>query len=128
MRQEIIRWWEQAKEDLDTARYNFDGTKYYAAAFFCQQAVEKALKALYIVEKREQPGPTHSLIHLARECGVPQRFHRFLKELTPEYVVSRYPNATDEIPASLYEKDFIEDYLQRSVEVLEWIGRKLGLK
>lgn len=48
MRLEILRFWEQAQEDLETARYNSAGGKFYAAAFFCQQAVEKALKALYM--------------------------------------------------------------------------------
>jgi HEPN domain-containing protein len=118
---------EQAREDLATARYNLDGARYYAAAFFCHQAVEEALKALYMAERREQAGPTHSLIYLARQCEVPQEFHRFLKELTPEYVVSRYPNATDEVPAALYEREFVEDYLQKSAEVLRWIAEKLGL-
>lgn len=127
MRREIGWWWAQAEEDLDTARYNFAGAKYYAAAFFCQQAVEKALKALYMEQKREHPGSTHSLIHLARECGVPQEFHRFLKELTPEYVISRYPSAVAEVPARLYEKEFVEDYLQKSEEVLRWIEARLGL-
>jgi stress-induced morphogen len=40
MRLEILRFWEQAQEDLETARYNSAGGKFYAAAFFCQQAVE----------------------------------------------------------------------------------------
>lgn len=126
MRRETARWWKQAWEDLDTARYNFAGGKLYAAAFFCQQAVEKALKALYLEKERKPPGPTHSLIALARVIDVPRGFHRFLKELTTEYVVARYPNATDEIPASLYEPEVVEDYLARSTEVLEWVKEKLG--
>jgi HEPN domain-containing protein len=66
MRLEILRFWEQAQEDLETARYNSAGGKFYAAAFFCQQAVEKALKALYMHQTREPPPSTHSLVVLGR--------------------------------------------------------------
>ncbi len=125
MREEATKWWKQALEDLDTAKYNASGNKYYAAAFFCHQAVEKALKALYLAREKELPGRTHSLIALARKLEVPQRYHRFLKELTAEYVVSRYPNATDEIPAALYGPEILEDYIRRSEEVLRWVEEEL---
>jgi len=48
MSEEAEIWWKQALEDLDTAKFNFSGRKFDAAAFFAQQATEKALKALYI--------------------------------------------------------------------------------
>ena len=37
-------WWEQSEEDLATARSNLESGRYYASAFFSQQAAEKALK------------------------------------------------------------------------------------
>ena len=96
MRLEILRFWEQAQEDLETARYNSAGRKFYAAAFFCQQAVEKALKALYMHQTKEPPP-------------------------------SRYPNATDEIPARLYDEELVAEYLTKAQEVLEWVRKTLGL-
>ncbi len=48
MRQEVKRWLQQAKEDLDAAEYNFKGGRFRLAAFMCQQTAEKALKALLI--------------------------------------------------------------------------------
>jgi HEPN domain-containing protein len=127
MRLEILRFWEQAQEDLETARYNSAGGKFYAAAFFCQQAVEKALKALYMHQTREPPPSTHSLVVLGRLVDVPKSFHRFLKELTAEYVVSRYPNATDEIPARLYDAELVAEYVSKAQEVLAWVQKTLGL-
>lgn len=127
MRREIVHWWEQAKEDLETARYNANGGRLYAAAFFCHQAAEKALKALAIAQTREPPPATHSLAVLGRTVGAPAHLSRFLKELTTEYVVSRYPNATDEIPARLYDRETIEEYLARTEEVLRWVQTELGL-
>jgi len=48
MRKEVEQWWKQAKRDLTTAKNCKNSGDYYACAFFCQQSVEKALKALYI--------------------------------------------------------------------------------
>lgn len=127
MRSEIELWFRQAEEDLVTAEYNAKGSRWYAAAFFCQQGVEKALKAFFIFVKKLPPDPSHSLIYLAKETGVDRRFHRFLKELTPEYVVSRYPDVSDALPASLYDEETIADYLTRSREVVQWLGQRMGL-
>lgn len=124
---EAVRFWEQALEDFDAARFNSKGGKFFVAAFLCQQAVEKALKAVYIARMREPPPTTHSLIHLANLVEAPRSFRRFLKELTMEYVVARYPNATDEIPARLYDAELLEDYLARTQEVLEWVREILGM-
>jgi len=53
MRKEVSRLWEQALEDLDTAKKLLEVEKYYASVFFAEQAVEKALKALFIKKKGE---------------------------------------------------------------------------
>lgn len=120
MRREIAHWWEQAQEDLDTARHNVAGGKYYAAAFFCHQAAEKALKALHMAQSREPPPPTHSLHALGTLVGAPPGLRSFLRQLTAEYVLSRYPNASDAIPARLYDRETAEDYVARTAEVLAW--------
>ena len=52
MRQEVQNWWQQSRDDFDAAEYNFKGEKFYVAAFLCQQSVEKALKALFLIEKK----------------------------------------------------------------------------
>lgn len=52
MRKEVQNWLDQAADDFDGAEFNFRGKKYYIAAFLCQQAVEKALKALLIEKSR----------------------------------------------------------------------------
>lgn len=71
MRPEIVHWWEQAEEDLTTARYNADGARLYAAAIFSHQTVEKALQALYMARHRDSPPSTHSLPVLGRHVGAP---------------------------------------------------------
>lgn len=126
MRREIAHWWEQALEDLDTARYNSAGGKLYAAAFFCHQAVEKALKALYMAQSREPPPPTHSLHALAKLVKAPPRYRSFLRQLTAEYVLSRYPNVTEDVPARLYDPETLDEYIAQAAEVLEWVRSSLN--
>jgi len=46
MRKEIDNWWKQAEADLRSAGNRIKSEDYYLAVFSCQQAVEKALKAL----------------------------------------------------------------------------------
>ncbi len=52
--------------DLLTAKGNVEIKKYFATAFFCQQAAEKALKALSL-EKLREPVKSHDLLSLARK-------------------------------------------------------------
>lgn len=67
MREEVSNWWKQAKRDFQTAKNCRNSGDYYASVFFCQQAIEKGLKSLYILRKGTSPGTTHSLIFLAKE-------------------------------------------------------------
>ncbi|NMG83285.1 MAG: HEPN domain-containing protein [Methanosarcinales archaeon] len=67
MRKEVKEWWKQAKRDLITAENCKNSKDYYACAFFCQQSVEKGLKAMYIAKKRMSPGTTHSYLPCNRD-------------------------------------------------------------
>ena len=128
MRPEIKAWWTQARADLRTAEVDVEGGRHYAAVFFCQQAVEKALKAFFLRRTRNPQAPemfAHSLIHLAKTCGVPEKFHSFLRDLTSEYVNTRYPCAAEEAPEALYDQAIAAKTLASTKEVLEWIERRL---
>ena len=125
IRRDVRLWWEQAKHDLGTAEYNLAGARHDAAIFFCQQAVEKALKALAIHTKKQSPGPTHSLVTLGRVCGVPKKFSRFLRTLTSEYFLSRYPDAAGDVPYTLYDGTEAREYLNTSKELLQWVAKQL---
>jgi HEPN domain-containing protein len=124
LRKEIQNWIDQSNDDFDGARYNYDGGKYYIAAFLCQQAVEKALKALFLLEKKGEVPQSHSLIYLATNTSVPSRFHSFLRELTPKYVDTRYPDASVELPSRIYDEVNTKGILNKSEEVLAWIKER----
>jgi HEPN domain-containing protein len=46
MKKEVKNWLEQAEHDIEVAEYNLEGNMLDAAAFYSQQAAEKALKSL----------------------------------------------------------------------------------
>jgi HEPN domain-containing protein len=127
MRKEVKEWWKQAKRDLITAENCKNSKDYYACAFFCQQSVEKGLKALYIAKKRMFPGTIHSLIYLATETDMPSRFHAFLRQLTPEFIMTRYPDAAYGTPYELYDYDIADEILKNSKKVLKWIESQIEM-
>ncbi len=64
MRKEIENWWKQAIDDLEKARILFKTEKFDGAVFFCQQAVEKSLKSLCLLNFKDIP-KGHSIIYFA---------------------------------------------------------------
>jgi HEPN domain-containing protein len=125
VRVESEAWWLQALRDLETARHCRSSGDHYAAAFFCQQAAEKGLKALYIEKRRESPGPTHSLVRLGRDVGVSGGDLTFLRELTPEYVTTRYPDAANGVPFENYDDAIAARLIEGTDRLLRWIDSRI---
>lgn len=126
MREDAQNWWEQAKHDLNTAEKNIKVEVYYASAFFSQQAAEKALKALYIVKKRELQPLTHNLTELGEKLDVPDELKTGLLKLNMDYVVTLYPNAANGIPAEQFNQEIAEEHLGYAKQVVEWVKRQLS--
>ena len=124
MRREIEDWWRQAKADLGNAEMNLNNKAYYVSVFLSHQAVEKALKALYIKKfKREVFG--HRIASFARELNVPEKFMGGIKELNPEWIITRYPNAAGGPPVDLYTENLAKRHLKTANEILRWIGKQI---
>lgn len=75
MRPETLAWWKQAVDDLDVAKILIRNDKFAAAVFYSQQCAEKALKALYLETKRDEP-QTHNLKDLEKGPGSAERAFR----------------------------------------------------
>jgi len=125
VRSETDLWWRQSKHDARTALHSHEAKDFYAAVFWSHQAVEKALKAVVIETQRQLPPRTHNLLDLAKKAGLPPRFHGFIRELSPQYLVSRYPDAAGAAPADLYDGRVSRIILRKSEEVRKWARRKL---
>ncbi len=128
MRKEVINWFRQSKADLKTARNCFKSKDYYASAFFAHQSIEKALKALHIHLKKELPPKTHSLIELGKALKVKKNLMPILKEMSPEYILTRYPNAAYGVPAELYTKEKALKCIKNAEKVVKWVEKRLKIE
>lgn len=124
MRQESANLLTQSDEDLETARVLLTGERYYASAIFSQQASEEALKALY-QEVHRRPLFSHDLLRLSQELSAPDEVAAAAAELTPDYTVSRYPNAAGGVPAHLYSQKSAEEHLGLALDVTSWAKDQL---
>ena len=90
-----IDWLERACEDLEAARLLMDSeATLNAAAFHCQQCIEKALKG-YLLYKTGFPADGHNLTWLCKQAvKSDERFQEWLDEsaaLNRYYIETRYP-------------------------------------
>lgn len=122
MRKEIENWWIQARKDLQTAQNSFQSKDYYACVFWCQQAVEKALKALCLLRFREIP-QGHSILYLSQKVNLPKELLSGIRELNPEYLTTRYPDMVEGVPADLYDEEIAEKHYSTAKKVLQWTER-----
>jgi len=108
--------------ELETAKGNIGIKKYFASAFFSQQAAEKALKALAL-EKLRQPLKSHNLIELAKLLTVPHEIMRCLIELNPDFIISRYPDAANGLPYEQYDLKKAKQKIGYAENVLRWVKK-----
>lgn len=104
MRREAWLWLESAKEDLFDARDALSRGRFFRSAFFAQQAVEKALEALFFVVRKEHPPQIHTvteLYHKLQEAGytLPTDLENQLYILNKYYTVTRVPDAANGLPS-----------------------------
>ena len=120
VKEEVKRWWKQAKEDIDSANYLFEGKKYKEASFFCQQAAEKALKAA-LLKKKKKLLKIHDLIKLAKEIGIGGDILDGCERLTAIYIDSRYP---DTVNNEYTYEETIED-IATAKNILKWVEKNI---
>lgn len=95
------------------------------AAFHCQQAAEKALKALLVlhhVEARE-----HSLVELFDYVQTqsliqpPPPVLTAARRLDPHYIQARYPGPRGPAPEDLYDGVITKELIECAGEILSWV-------
>ena len=126
MREEIRRWIEFAASDLETAQVLHHAERHPAAVFHCQQAIEKALKGLYIAEVDAMFPRSHSLAEIAQATSFPRSQFEFLRELTARYIDTRYPSFPTEKITDIYDHTYSEEVLAKTEGILKWIQDRLS--
>jgi HEPN domain-containing protein len=119
---EAWRWLKQAEDDLEAARVLAAAGKFAQAAFFAQQAGEKALKAVWLQLDADPWG--HALGRLVREMPKPAqaRFASLLEAalaLDKLYIPTRYPDALAELtPAEAYTRSEAQSALTSAAAII----------
>jgi HEPN domain-containing protein len=125
MRKEIKNLLMQSKADLRTAENSLNSEDYYASVFWCQQAIEKSLKGYIILKNKETPLHIHSLIKLGKLAKIPKKYESILKDISPEYYLTRYPDVSEDVPYELYDKNDAQTKLKNAKEILKWINAQI---
>lgn len=121
-------WVDLAQEDYEVAGHLFQKKKYLYCFFFCQQSIEKALKAIYYEKYDKTPPRKHDLEVLANAAGILSQLdesqHDFLDTLSLYYIESRYAEDRDAL-AKNCTKPVTKDALEKTGVILEWLKSNL---
>lgn len=124
MRLEIENWLKQAEADLRKAGILFKSREFDGSVFFCQQSAEKALKAVALERLRESP-KGHSIIYLAQLVRLPGGMMSGIRDLNPEYLITRYPDMASGAPSELYDEEIASRHLETARAVMEWAKKQM---
>lgn len=118
-------WISQAEADLDSVSDNIKTGHYDVSMLYCQQAAEKALKAVLLIKTGAYP-KIHDLVSLARRCGAPNEVIDACMIISPYYTTSRYPDIGGPIPAKAYSEEEAKRILNNSEKVVAWSKKMIA--
>ena len=120
MREEASEWLRIAEHDIGGAASLLRDQFWPGAAYFCQQAVEKLLKATLVTQEKQTPKP-HDLLELADLGGIELTSEQrtFLTRLSDHAVTSRYPGAE-------YSERQVRELFEETQRFFEWLRAKLS--
>jgi HEPN domain-containing protein len=137
-REEAERWMRQAEDDLDATGCQFESAHYAQACFYCQQAVEKALKALMFAKGRLQKSDldVHDVMTLAYRAATMdhprlQAIPEMVTRIQEYYIDTRYPHyqrgfSQASIPAEMFTQIDADDAISKAREILLILRQSLN--
>lgn len=122
-------WFAQAVDDVESAAVLYASERFATCCFLCQQAAEKALKALLHLRCGDVPR-THTIADLTRELATidpaEAAIFREATALDPFYVSTRYPDAIGgAIPAASFHRAEAELALVRARTVIDEVRARM---
>lgn len=112
---------QKAEEDLEVARIMRREGFFETCAFHCQQAVEKAVKALWIDVKQTEPPRVHAVGPMAIQLGADNEVVADINDIVGDYMASRYPDAAVTLPMNYYTDSHAKQRLTKAEHVLSWV-------
>lgn len=119
-------WLTQSERDLVTAKNCARSGDFYASAFFCHQAVEKSLKALYISKFNDLPPKIHHIDKLASLLNAPGEIIDITYALSEDYMMARYPDVSDQLPFQLYNEEMVRKKISITNKLIQWVKKEMG--
>jgi HEPN domain-containing protein len=98
------KWLKQAKHDLEMSEKNIDIGGYDVASFLAHQSIEKLLKSVFVIQGKPLP-KIHYLDELANQLNLSEEIVNNILEIASDYMFSRYPDVSDNVPYELYDKE-----------------------
>jgi HEPN domain-containing protein len=123
--EQIQRWVERAQRDWDNAQRNAAVGVYDLAAFLCQQAVEKMLKAAHLAVRQAEAERTHDIAKLLKGLDAPAELAALAGDMTDDYFATRYPDALTPRPLEAYDQELGEDRLRRAEQIMAWARERI---
>jgi len=123
IQKQIEYWIRTAEDDLITAKLLVQNDRFLHGLFFCHLCIEKAIKAHIVRKTREIPPKVHNLSFLLSKADLsPGEDFKELTAILMTYLLEgRYPDNYPQTP-SLSE---VNDYLERTINLFEWLKLKL---
>ncbi|MFQ5808725.1 MAG: HEPN domain-containing protein [Armatimonadota bacterium] len=125
----VAYWVTLSESDLASARALLGAGQYLTAAYHCQQALEKMLKAL-IQQRQDDPPPRrHNLEELAklvsawRSMSQTQRDN--LLHVDGYGIEGRYPTVV-EAPLTVIDESGSQEVLDQTEELMAWLRERLA--
>ena len=116
-------WLGQAQRDLSHAADCCKDEHFEWSCFSCQQAAEKAVKAVFLFLHGEGWGHSvYGLLKALREkTDVPADMLDAAKILDKHYIPTRYPNGFDSgIPADYYTKKEAQEAIENAEKIIKF--------
>jgi HEPN domain-containing protein len=120
--EDVQAWLDYADADRRSAYNAMKAADYRDVAFHCQQAAEKALKALSVHHTRERPPYVHNLRELLSfvwDYAPPLPVIDAVLALNPHYRATRYPGMPDDL--DFYVAQNAERLLEQMELVSGWV-------
>ena len=126
MNEIALKWYKQAKHDLEMAEKNISIGGYDVSAFLCQQAVEKLLKSIFALQGKSIR-KTHYIDELAKELELSQEIIDKVIELTADYTISRYPDIGEVVPYEEYDEDIAKEKVKIAKEIFDSLTKQYNI-
>ncbi len=123
---DVREWLEYAEADRRSAYNAMRAGDYRDVAFHCQQAVEKALKAVVVHRTGQRPPYVHNLRQLldqVSDLSPPPDVIEAVLVLNPHYRATRYPGIADDL--SFYVARNAERLLKHMERMFQWVLKQL---